>query len=181
MDVAVGDDLCTGIDHGHDHEVAAARVDLLARAQGLVDDQGARGRDGWRRWHRHGRGAGGRLRGLALASEQRRVRQGQAGGLGRGALGVTGHVHGHGAQAVRAQQLAHLQQVGQSLVAAQALQVDEQRVVVEEVGLVAVALAELAAQQIEVARLEQQRQQRQVNALEIETGGRLAAEGHGHC
>src|SRR4051812_14674102 len=51
VDAAIGDHFGAGIHHRHHHQVAAARVDLLAGPQRAVDDQGAwrcRGFDGLR-------------------------------------------------------------------------------------------------------------------------------------
>src|SRR3990167_339148 len=87
VDMAVGDHLGARVDHGHDHQVAATRVHLLARAQGFVDDQGAGCRlglgDGFGNRCR-GRDGGGRCGALQGGVGRGR----EAGGQGQGHLFV---------------------------------------------------------------------------------------------
>ena len=42
MDMSIGDGFCPRADHGHHHQIAVARVDLLPTAGLLVDHRGSR-------------------------------------------------------------------------------------------------------------------------------------------
>src|SRR5690606_17479757 len=85
--VAVGDHLGALADQADDHQVGMARIDPLARAQRLGDDQGGGGRR--RRFRRGGLGLGGGLAG----GFGRLLRRGGAGFQGGGGRG--GHRRGH--------------------------------------------------------------------------------------
>ena len=58
--------------------------------------------------------------------------------------------------------------------------IQHQRIIVEKIGDVAEARLELAGYGAQVGRFEQQRDQRQVRALDLERGRGASCEGNGH-
>ena len=173
MDMAVGNDLGAGVDHGQHHQVAAAGVNLLARTQGFVNDQRAQRR--FRR-HRHGCGGCGLYRGCGLGGVGSMGGRGKAvclvqrgrvadrhAGVGRGhqtggqaccQLAGIGALDGNRHHAELPEQVHQGRKVDGvrlgSLAAGGGIerrQVNHQRVMVKEVGNVAEAGAELTRQQ----------------------------------
>ena len=58
--------------------------------------------------------------------------------------------------------------------------IQHQRIVVEEIGMVAEARGQFGGEGVDVGRLQQERDQRQGGALDLERGRRASCKGNGH-
>jgi hypothetical protein len=170
------------------------RVDLLARAQRLVDDDGRAPRRGWQRCgsSRGNRGSGrcrrgrcdGRRCGFFGAHGRHagcvRVCFGQTGGEGGFHLCGAAAAHRDRHHAVLAQQGHQRGNIDASLGVAQRRQVDGHRLLVEGRAGAGEACREGSGQFREVGGLDRNRHQRQRGTLDLERGGRVRFRGNSH-
>src|SRR5690606_4514749 len=175
VDVAVRDHLRARVDRRGDDEVAAAGVDLLPGAQRPVDDErrqrsGDRGRLGLRR------GPGRRGRRQPYARLWRRKEPGGGGGL---EVHAPAFAHGDGHQSMALEQGDERREVDRRVERLEPRQVDHHGVAVEEVGNAAEALGKVALEGGKVGGLEEQRDERQVRALDLEAAGDGACQANG--
>ncbi len=173
--------------HGrHDH-VAAAGIDLLARAQRPVDQERAVGR------HRHlahdlrrGRRGGRRRLGRARGRGGGHVGHHQAGGAGRGVLGLAAAAHRDRLGLVARQQAAQgleIERVARPALGRgfrQLREIDDHRFLFKEIGGIRQLGVERLGQHAQIGRLEDDCDQRQRGALEFEyrPGARGGNIGH---
>ncbi|MNV59387.1 hypothetical protein D3C71_1518060 [compost metagenome] len=185
MDVAVGNDFGAKTHHGHHHQVGAARIHLLAGAQGLVHHHGAGA------WHGHFAndlhlahdfaddlahlGGGGLRTGRRCIGRYR-----QPCGARSVHLGGVAAAHGHG-QGAAAAQLGHDGgKVDGRLGLAHGGQVDQHGVVVKKARGVSHALGQVGGELRGVGGLEHHGHHGQRGALEVKAGAGLRRRRKGH-
>ena len=182
MDVAVRNDLGAGVHHGHHHQITSSRIDLLAGAQRLVDDQGGKLRAcQWGLCRRYWRAlVDGLLRGGGGFDRCRVGRADQAGRQRGGSLLRSAAFEGQGRQPVETQQGDQGHEIGAGRIGGQGAQINHQRIVVKKIRDIAVLAGQFGREGVQIGGLQAQCHQRKIRALDLERGRRVSCNGNGH-
>ena len=176
MDVAVGQNLGTGVDHGQHNQIAALGIELLTRAQGLVEHQSLVQIGRRRQW----RGRNNRLRCTRGLSTDPRII-----GLQQAALGSRTQPSGlacfdsNGSQTVFFQQADQCGKVRLGLILGKIVQIDEHWILVEKARRFTQLFGQGRIHLVKGCRFQLESHQRQICAFDVinRSGGRKT--GHG--
>jgi hypothetical protein len=162
MDVAIGDHLGTMTHQRQHHEIAPARIDLLARAQRLVEHHHRRRRK------LHLADALGEQRHCGFARARRIGCLGETRGCGGHHLLGAAAARGHRHQVVAAQQRDQRGKVDRFVGLAHAPQVDGHRILVEQTRRDRLTFGQILCQHGEIRTAQHQRHHGERRALQLE-------------